>query len=153
MNVGNGSGDRLSSSPAPDRRDTGRRAAQGLNTAFTLTGPSLVDVSTGAVLTATGAGPLTALSGGSLALGNATGFAISSTGASQIAGSLLRTTSTGITTTGDLVSVSGALTATGTGPLLDLGDGAVAARSGVLVSTANGRLTLSAPRSAARGAP
>ena len=110
-----------------------------------------MDVSTGAVLTATGAGPLATLSGGSLALGSATGFAISSTGASQIAGSLLRTTSTGITTTGDLVSVSGTLTDTGTAPLLDLDGGAVAARNGVLVSTVNGRLTLNGPALARTG--
>ena len=121
------------------------------NTAFSLTGSSLVDVSTGAVLTATGAGPLAALSGGSLALGTATGFAISSTGASQIGGSLLRTTNTGVTTTGDLVSVSGTLTGTGTAPLLDLDGGAVAARNGVLVSTTNGRLSLNGPALARTG--
>ena len=121
------------------------------NTAFSLTGSSLVDVSIGAVLTATGTGPLAALSGGSLALGNATGFAISSTGASQIGGSLLRTTNTSVTTTGDLVSVSGTLTGTGTAPLLDLDGGAVAARNGVLVSTTNGRLSLSGPALARTG--
>ena len=105
----------------------------------------MVDVSTGAVLTATGAGPLAAFSDSSLALGNASGFVFSSTGASQIGGSLLRTINTGVTTTGDLVSVSGSLTDTGTAPLLDLGGPAVAARSGVLVSTTNGRLSLNGP--------
>jgi hypothetical protein len=146
VNVGNGSGDQLFQLTGAGSAAT---LAAGLleasNTTFTLTGSSLVDVSTGAVLTANGAGPLTALSNGSLALGNATGFAFSSTGASQIAGSLLRTINTGVTTTGDLVSVSGSLTDAGSAPLLDLSGGAVAARSGVLVSTANGRLNLNGP--------
>jgi hypothetical protein len=143
VNAGNGSGDQLFQLTGAGSAAT---LAAGLleasNTAFTLTGSSLVDVSSAAVLTATGAGPLAALSGGSLALGSAPGFAISSTGASQIAGSLLRTTNTAVTTTGDLVSVSGSLTDAGTAPLLDLTGGAVSARSGVLVSTANGRLNL-----------
>jgi hypothetical protein len=152
VNTGNGTGDQLF-----QLTGTGSAAtlAAGLleasNTAFFLTGSSLVDVSSGAVLTATGAGPLAALSGGSLALGNATGFAISSTGASQIGGSLLRTRNTGIATTGDLVAVSGTLTGTGTTPLLDLTGGAVAARNGVLVSTANGHLSLSGPALARTG--
>jgi len=143
VNVGNGSGDQLFQLTGAGSAAT---LAAGLleasNTAFTLTGSSLVDVSTGAVLTATGGGPLASLSGGSLALGAATGFAFSSTGASQIAGSLLRTINTGVITTGDLLSVSGSLTDTGTAPLLDLSGGAVAARNGVLVSTATGRLSL-----------
>ncbi len=152
VNAGNGSGDQLFQlTGAGSAATLGAGLLESSNTAFTLTGSSLVDVSTGAVLTATGAGPLATLSGGSLALGSATGFAISSTGASQIAGSLLRTTSTGITTTGDLVSVSGTLTDTGTAPLLDLDGGAVAARNGVLVSTVNGRLTLNGPALARSG--
>jgi hypothetical protein len=146
VNVGNGSGDQLFQLTGASSAAT---LAAGLleasSTAFTLTGSSLVDVSTGAVLTATGGGPLASLSGGSLALGAATGFAFSSTGASQIAGSLLRTINTGVTTTGDLLSVSGSLTDTGTAPLLDLSGGAVAARSGILVSTASGRLSLDGP--------
>jgi FecR-like protein len=146
VNAGNGSGDQLFQlTGAGSTATLGAGLLESSNTAFTLTGSSLVDVSTGAVLTATGAGPLATLSGGSLALGSATGFAFSSTGASQIAGSLLRTTGTGITTTGDLVSVSGPLTSTGTTPLLDLDGAAVAARNGVLVSTVNGRLTLNGP--------
>ena len=152
VNAGNGSGDQLFQLTGAGSTAT---LAAGLleasNTAFTLTGSSLVDVSAGAVLTATGAGPLAALSGGALALGNATGFAISSTGASRIAGSLLRTTNTGVTTTGDLVSVSGTLADTGTAPLLDLTGGAVAARNGILVSTANGRLSLNGPALARTG--
>ncbi len=103
VSAGNGTGDQLFQLTGAGSAAT---LAAGLlkasNTGFTLTGSSLVDVSTGAILTATGAGPLAALSGGSLALGAATGFALSSTGASQIAGSLLRTTNTGMTTTGDL---------------------------------------------------
>jgi hypothetical protein len=146
VNVGNGSGDQLFQLTGAGSSAT---LAGGLldasNTAFTLTGSSLVDVSTGAVLTATGAGPLAALSGGSLSLGNAAGFAVSSTGASQIAGSLLRTTNTTVTTTGNLVSVSGTLTDTGSAALVDFTGGAVAARNGVLVSTANGRLNLNGP--------
>jgi hypothetical protein len=152
VNAGNGSGDQLFQVTGAG---SGATLAAGLletsNTAFTLTGLSLVDVSTGAVLTATGAGPLAALSGGSLALGSAAGFAISSTGASQIAGSLLRTANTGVTTTGNLVSVSGSLTDTGTTPLLDLTGAAVAARNGVVVSTANGRLGLNGPALARSG--
>ncbi|HEY7436722.1 MAG TPA: FecR domain-containing protein [Methylomirabilota bacterium] len=146
VNAGNGSGDQLFQVTGAGSAATlaaGLLEASG--TAFTLTGSSLVDVSTGGILTATGAGPLAALSGGSLALGNASGFAISSTGASQIAGSLLRTINTNVTTTGDLVSVSGSLTDTGTAALLDLDAGAVAARNGVLVSTVNGRLGLNGP--------
>ena len=152
VNAGNGSGDQIFQVTGAGSRAT---LAAGLleasNTTFTLTGSSLVDVSTGAVLTATGAGPLAALSGGSLALGSAAGFAISSTGASQIAGSLLRTANTAVTTTGDLVSVSGSLTDTGTAPLLDLSGGAVATRNGVLVSTAAGRLSLNGPALARSG--
>jgi hypothetical protein len=152
VNAGNGSGDQLFQLTGAGSAAT---LAAGLleasNTTFTLTGSSLVDVSTGAVLTATGAGPLAALSGGSLALGSAAGFAISSTGTSQIAGSLLRTTNTAVTTTGDLVSVSGSLTGTGTAPLLDLSGGAVAARNGVLVSSATGRLSLNGPALARSG--
>jgi hypothetical protein len=152
VNAGNGSGDQLFQVTGAGSAAT---LAAGLletsNATFTLTGSSLVDVSTGAVLTATGAGPLAALSGGSLALGSAAGFAISSTGASQIAGSLLRTANTGVTTTGNLVSVSGSLTDTGTTPLLDLTGGAVAARNGVVVSTANGRLGLNGPALARSG--
>ena len=152
VNAGNGSGDQLFQVTGAGSATT---LAAGLleasNTAFTLTGSSLVDVSTGAVLTATGAGPLTALSGGSLALGGAAGFAITSTGASQIAGSLLRTTNTGVATTGDLVSVSGSLTDLGTAPLLDLSGGAVSARNGVLVSTATGGLSLNGPALARSG--
>ena len=125
VNVGNGSGDQLFQLTGAGSAAT---LAAGLleasSTAFTLTGSSLVDVSTGALLTATGGGPLASLSGGSLTLGTATGFAFSSTGASQIAGSLLRTINTSVTTTGDLLSVSGSLTATGTAPLLDLSGGA-----------------------------
>jgi filamentous hemagglutinin len=146
VNVGNGSGDQLFQLTGAGSAAT---LAGGLleasNTAFTLTGSALVDVSTGAVLTATGSGPVAALSDGSLSLGGAAGFAISSTGASQIAGSLLRTANTGVSTTNDLVSVSGSLTDTGSAPLLDLAGGVVSARNGVLVSTANGRLTLNGP--------
>jgi len=145
-NVGNGSGDQLFQLTGAGSTAT---LAAGLleasNTAFTLTGSSLVDVSTGAVLTATGTGPLATLSGGSLALGNAAGFAISSTGASQIAGSLLRTTNTGVTTTGNLVTVSGSLIDTGTAALLDLTGGTVSARNGLAISSASGRLSLSGP--------
>jgi hypothetical protein len=152
VNAGNGSGDQLFQLTGAGSAAT---LAAGLletsGTAFTLTGSSLVDVSTGAVLTATGAGPLAALSGGSLALGNAAGFAFSSTGASQIAGGLLRTTNTGVTTTGNLLSVSGTLTGAGAAPLLDLTGGAIAARNGILVSTANGRLTLNGPALARSG--
>ena len=152
VNAGNGGGDQLF-------QVTGAGSAATLvaglleasNTAFTLTGSSLVDVSTGAVLTATGAGPLAALSGGSLALGSAPGFAISSTGASQIAGSLLRTTNTGVTTTGNLVTVSGALTGAGTAALLDLTGGAVSARNGLALSSATGRLSLTGPALARSG--
>jgi hypothetical protein len=152
VNVGNGTGDQLFQLTGAGSAAT---LAAGLleasSTAFTLTGSSLVDVSTGAVLIATGGGPLASLSGGSLALGAATGFAFSSTGASQIAGSLLRTINTGVTTTGDFLSVSGSLTDTGTAPLLDLSGGAVAARNGILVSTANGRLSLNGPALARSG--
>ncbi len=152
VNAGNSTGDQLFQlTGAGSAATLGAGLLEGSNTVFTLTGSSLVDVSTGAILTATGGGPLAALSGGSLALGSATGFAFSSTGASQIAGSLLRTTNTAITTTGDLVSVSGTLTDTGAAPLLDLNGGAVAARNGVLVSTANGRLTLNGPALARTG--
>ena len=56
-----------------------------------------------------------------------------------------------MTTTGDLVSVSGALTDTGTAPLLDLSGGVVAARNGVLLSTATGRLSLNGPALARSG--
>lgn len=152
VNVGNGSGDQLFQVTGAGSAATlaaGLLEASG--TAFTLTGSSLVDVSTGAILTATGAGPLATLSGGSLALGGAAGFALSSTGPSQIAGSLLRTTSTDVTTTSDLVSVSGSMTDTGTAPLLDLNGGAVATRNGVLVSTVNGRLGLGGPALARAG--
>ena len=152
VNIGNGSGDQLFQlTGAGSAATLGGGLLDAANTAFTLTGSSLVDVSTGAVLTATGSGPLATLSGGSLSLGSAAGFAISSTGASQIAGSLLRTTGTAVTTTGDLVSVSGSLAGTGAAALLDLGGGAVAARNGVLVSTANGRLTLAGPALARAG--
>ncbi|HEX9747341.1 MAG TPA: hypothetical protein VGB86_02930, partial [Methylomirabilota bacterium] len=152
VNAGNGSGDQLF-------QVTGAGSAATLvaglleasNTAFTLTGSSLVDVSTGAVLTATGAGPLAALSGGSLALGSAVGFAITSTGASQIAGSLLRTTGTSVATTGNLVTVSGALTGAGTAALLDLTGGAVSARNGLALSSATGRLSLTGPALARSG--
>ena len=146
VNAGNGSGDQLFQVTGAGSAAT---LAAGLleasNTAFTLTGSSLVDVSTGAVLTATGAGPLAALSGGSLALGSAPGFTFSSTGASQIAGSLLRTTNTGVTTTGNLVTVSGSLTDTGSAALLDLTGGTVTARNGLAISSATGRLTLNGP--------
>jgi hypothetical protein len=146
VNVGNGSGDQLF-------QLTGAGSAASLvgglleasSTAFTLTGSALVDVSAGAVLTATGSGPVAALSGGSVSLGGAAGFLVSSTGASQIAGSLLRTANTSVTTTSNLVGVSGSLTDTGSTPLLDLTGGAVSARNGVLVSTANGRLSLTGP--------
>lgn len=145
-NVGNGSGDQLFQLTGAGSATTlAGGLLQSANTDFSLTGSSLVEVSSGAVLTTTGAGPLAALSGGRLALGNAAGFAISSTGASQVAGSLLRTTTTDLTTAGHLVSVSGSLTATGPAALLDLEGGAVAARSGVLVSTANGQLGLGGP--------
>ena len=146
VNIGNGSGDQLFQlTGAGSTAALAAGLLDASNTAFTLTGSSLVDVSTGAALTATGADPLAALSGGSLALGGATGFAFSSTGASQVAGSLLRTSNTGLTTTGDLVSVSGTLTDIGSAPLLDLDGGTAAARSGVLVSSANGRLSLNGP--------
>jgi hypothetical protein len=152
VNIGNASGDQLFQlTGAGSAATLGGGLLDASNTAFTLTGSSLVDVSTGAVLTATGTGPLAALSGGSLSLGGAAGFAISSTGASQIAGSLLRTANTAVATTGDLVSVSGSLTDTASSPLLDLTGGAVSARNGVLVSTANGRLTLNGPALARAG--
>ena len=151
-NVGNGSGDQLFQlTGAGSAATLGGGLLDATNTALTLTGSSLVEVSTGAVLTATSADPLAALSGGSLSLGNAAGFAVSSTGASGIAGSLLRTTTTTVTTTGDLVSVSGSLTDMGAAPLLDLTGGRVAARNGVLVSTANGRLTMDGPAVARTG--
>ena len=146
VHTGNGSGDQLFQLTGAGSATTlAAGLLQASGTAFTLTGSSLVDVSTGAVLTTTGAGPLAALSGGSLALGTAAGFTFRSTGASQIAGSLLSTTGTDITTSGNLVGVSGSLTDTGTVPLLDLTGGTVAARYGVLVSTANGRLGLTGP--------
>ena len=152
VSIGNASGDQLFQLTGAGSTAT---LAGGLldasNTAFTLTGSSLVDVSSGAVLTANGTGPLATLSGGSLGLGAAAGFAISSAGASQIAGGLLRTANTTVTTTGDLVSVSGSLTDTGSTPLLDLAGGTVSARNGVLVSTANGRLTLNGPALARAG--
>ena len=152
VSIGNASGDQLFQLTGAGAAAT---LAGGLldasSTAFTLTGSSLVDVSSGAVLTANGTGPLAALSGGSLSLGAAAGFAISSTGASQIAGSLLRTANTTVATTGDLVSVSGSLTDTGSSPLLDLTGGAVSARNGVLVSTVSGRLTLNGPALARTG--
>ncbi|MEX2224331.1 MAG: FecR domain-containing protein [Candidatus Rokuibacteriota bacterium] len=145
VNVGNATGDQLFQLTGAGSAAT---LAGGLleasNTALTLTGSAL-DVSTGAVLTATGPGPVAALSGGSLSLGAAVGFAVSSTGASQIAGSLLRTANTNVTTTSNLVSVSGSLADTGSAPLLDLTGDAVSARNGVVVSTANGRLTLNGP--------
>ncbi len=144
VNIGNGSGDQLFNlTGAGSRATLAGGLLGGSNTIFTLTGSSLVDVSSGAILTATGAGPLADLSGGSVTLSSAAAsFAISSTGASQIAGSLLRTSGTGISATGELLSLSGSLTDTGSTPLLDLTGGAVTARNGVLVSTANGRLTL-----------
>ena len=146
VTVGNGSGDQLFQLTGAGSAAT---LAGGLldasATGLTLTGSALVDVSTGAVLTATGPGPLATLSGGSLSLGAAAGFTFTSTGASQIAGSLLATTGTGVTSTGNLVTVSGSLTDTGAAPLLDLTGGAVAARNGVLVSAANGRLALNGP--------
>ena len=151
-NIGNAAGDQLFQlTGAGSAATLGGGLLDATNTALSLTGSSLVDISTGAVLTGTSADPLAALSGGSLTLGTAAGFAVSSTGASQIAGSLLRTTGTGVTTTGDLVSVSGSLTDTGSAPLLDLTGGAVAARNGVLVSTANGRLNLNGPALARTG--
>ncbi|HSE04769.1 MAG TPA: FecR domain-containing protein, partial [Methylomirabilota bacterium] len=146
VDVGNGSGDQLFQLTGAGSAAT---LAGGLletsNTALTLTGSALVDVSAGAVLTATGPGPIAALTGGSLTLGGAAGFTVSSTGASQIAGSLLRTAGTGVSSTNTLVSVSGSLAGTGSAPLLDLAGGAVAARNGVIVSTANGHLTLNGP--------
>jgi hypothetical protein len=144
VNLGNGSGDQLFNlTGAGSRATLAGGLLGGSNAIFTLTGSSLVDVSSGAILTATGTGPLADLSGGSVTLSAAAaGFAISSTGASQIAGSLLRTANTAISSTGELLSVSGSLTGTGSAPLLDLTGGAVTARNGVLVSTANGRLTL-----------
>jgi len=147
VNVGNGSGDQLFNlTGAGSRATLAGGLLDGTNTIFTLTGSSLVDVSSGAILTATGGGPLVDLSGGSVALSAAAaGLTISSTGASQVAGSLLRTSGTGVSATGELLSVSGSLTDTGSAPLLDLTGGAVTARNGVLVSTANGRLTLNGP--------
>jgi len=146
-NIGNGGGDQLFNlTGAGSRATLAGGLLEGTNTAFTLTGSSLVDVSSGAILTATGTDPLVDLSGGSVALSAAAaGFAISSTGASQIAGSLLRTSGTSVSATGELLSLSGSLTDTGSAPLLDLTGGAVTARNGVLVSTANGRLTLNGP--------
>jgi hypothetical protein len=142
VNVGNGGGDQLFQlTGAGSAATLTASLLEASGTAFTLTG-SLVDVSTGAVLTATGAGPLAALSGGSLALGAAAGFSFTSTGASQLAGGLLTTTGTDISTTGNLLSVSGSLTAAGAAPLLDLAGGAVAARTGVAISSAAGRLAL-----------
>jgi hypothetical protein len=146
VSIGNGGGDQLFQLTGAGSAATlagALLAASG--TALTLTGSSLVDVSTGAVLTATGAGPLASLAGGSLSLGGAAGFLVSSTGASQIAGSLLRTTGADVTTTGNLATVSGSLTATGTAALLDLTGGTVSARNGLSVSSANGRLGLNGP--------
>ncbi|HSL51877.1 MAG TPA: FecR domain-containing protein [Candidatus Deferrimicrobiaceae bacterium] len=146
VNVGNGSGDQLFQlTGAGSAASLAGGLLEASSTAFTLTGSALVDVSAGAVLTATGSGPVAALSGGSVSLGGAAGFLVSSTGASQIAGSLLRTANTSVTTTSNLVGVSGSLTGTGSTPLLDLTGGAVSARNGVLVSSANGRLALNGP--------
>jgi hypothetical protein len=147
LTVGNGSGDRLLELTGAGSRVTlGASLLDATGSTVSLTGTSLVEVSSGAILTATGAGPLVDLSGGSVTLSAAAaGFALSSTGASQIAGSLLRTSGTAISATGELLSVSGSLTDTGSAPLLDLTGGAVTARNGVLVSTANGRLTLNGP--------
>jgi hypothetical protein len=152
VNIGNASGDQLFQlTGAGSTATLGGRLLEASSTALTLTGSSLVDVSTGAVLTANGVGPLASLSGGSLSLGGAAGFAISSTGASQVAGSLLRTTDAAVATTGNLINVSGSLTGTGSAPLLDLTGGTVSARNGVVVSTTNGRLTLDGPALARAG--
>ena len=112
---------------------------------FTLTGSAFVEVSSGATLTAPGPAPLTALAGGALNLGGAAGFLVSSTSPSTIGGSLLRTTGADVTTTGNLVTVSGSLTDTGSAALLDLTDGTVSARNGLALSSASGRLSLNGP--------
>ena len=120
-----------------------------------VTTDDLLNVSAGGRLVAPGAGALVRFTDTTAAIGNATGdhlFEVTGAGsAATLGGSLLRTTNTTVTTTGDLASVSGSLTDTGTAPLLDLTGGTVASRNGVLVSTANGRLNLDGPALARTG--
>jgi hypothetical protein len=112
-----------------------------------LTGTSLVEVTTGAALSVAGASPLVDLTGGALVLnGTATGFLWSSTTTSTLGGGLLATSGTdvnaGIAAPGNLLSVTGSVTSSGTAPLLSLAGGNVRARNLGVVSSATGVLTL-----------
>jgi hypothetical protein len=146
VNVGNAASDQLFVvTGAGSAATLAGPVLDATNTAFTTTGGSLVEVSSAATLTSTSAAPLASLTGGSLSTGAGAGFLFSSTGLSTIGGGLLETTGATVTTTGNLLTVSGRLTATGADALFDITGGTVSARNGVALSSAAARLALGGP--------
>ncbi|HEX9125487.1 MAG TPA: hypothetical protein VF948_03740 [Methylomirabilota bacterium] len=93
---------------------------------LTLTGSALLDVSTSGTLTSTTTSPIVSLTGGTLALAGASGFSASSLGTANLAGGLLSTSGTDITSTGNFVlgQTKGRFVTAGTAaPLLSLAGG------------------------------
>lgn len=95
-----------------------------VGSAFTVSGPALVDVLAGAELTGGSSSPLLSFTKGLLLLGpQATGVSFASGSAGSVGGTLLRTDGTGVAGLGDLVSVNAATLSVGAGgPALDFRD-------------------------------
>ena len=95
--------------------------------AFTVRGPALVDALAGAALNEFGSSPLLSFSKGLLLLGpQADGVSFASGATGSVGGPLLKADGTGVTGTGDLVSVNAATLSVGPGgPALDFHDATV----------------------------
>jgi hypothetical protein len=126
-NVGNGAGDQYFQVTGAGSSATlaGPLLTAGAS-ALTLTGSALLDVSASGSLTSTTTSPLVSLTGGTLALAGANGFAASNLGTANLAGGLLSTSGTDITSTGNFVlgqTKGSFVTAGPAGPLLSLAGG------------------------------